>query len=155
MFRRAHVRFCSAEKFEQAAMQISVGQIVGALGVAVTGFGLVRSEFKADIQELKASADKNTAELNVKRAEIGLRQQRELLIDTRRATASAIAATGLQQAILQKQLAQQEALLAQTRVTAPFAASCRPAPRRPSRSCARRACSGPVYARRQSGRRAR
>jgi len=62
-----------------------------------------------------------TAELNVKRAEIGLRQQRELLVDTRRATASAVAAAGLQQAILQKQITQQEALLAQTRVTAPFA----------------------------------
>ena len=62
-----------------------------------------------------------TAELNVKRAEIGLRQQRELLVDTRRATATAVAAAGLQQAILQKQITQQEALLAQTRVTAPFA----------------------------------
>jgi HlyD family secretion protein len=62
-----------------------------------------------------------TAELNVQRAEIGLRQQRELLVDTRRATATAVAATGLQQAILQKQITQQEALLAQTRVTAPFA----------------------------------
>ncbi len=62
-----------------------------------------------------------TAELNVKRAEIGLRQQRELLVDTRRATATAVAAAGLQQAILQKQIAQQDALLAQTRVCAPFA----------------------------------
>lgn len=62
-----------------------------------------------------------TAELNVQRAEIGLRQQRELLVDTRRATATAVAAAGLQQAILQKQITQQEALLAQTRVTAPFA----------------------------------
>jgi HlyD family secretion protein len=65
--------------------------------------------------------DLMTAELNVKRAEIGLRQQRELLVDTRRGTATAVAAAGLQQAILQKQIAQQEALLAQTRVCAPFA----------------------------------
>ena len=65
--------------------------------------------------------DLMTAELNVKRAEIGLRQQRDLLVDTRRGTASAIAAAGLQQAILRKQIAQQEVLLAQTRVTAPFA----------------------------------
>jgi HlyD family secretion protein len=62
-----------------------------------------------------------TAELNVKRSEIGLRQQRDLLVDTRRATATAVAAAGLQQAILKKQIAQQEVLLAQTRVTAPFA----------------------------------
>jgi HlyD family secretion protein len=65
--------------------------------------------------------DLMTAELNVKRAGIGLRQQRELLLDTRRGTASAIAAAGLQQAILQKQIVQQEVLLAQTRVCAPFA----------------------------------
>jgi HlyD family secretion protein len=61
-----------------------------------------------------------TAELNVKRAEISLRQQRELVEDTRRATASAIAAAKLQQAILHKQIARQEQLLAQTRVCAPF-----------------------------------
>ena len=61
------------------------------------------------------------AELNVRRNEIQLRQQRELVEDTRRTSASAIAAAGLQQAILRKQIAQQQALLAQTRVTAPFA----------------------------------
>jgi HlyD family secretion protein len=77
-------------------------------------------------QKLRASGivsgeDLMTAELNVKRAEIGLRQQRDLLVDTRRGTATAVAAAGLQQAILQKQIAQQEALLAQTRVCAPFA----------------------------------
>lgn len=77
-------------------------------------------------QKLRASGivsgeDLMTAELNVKRAEIGLRQQRDLLVDTRRATATAVAAAGLQQAILQKQIAQQEALLAQARVCAPFA----------------------------------
>jgi HlyD family secretion protein len=65
--------------------------------------------------------DLMTAELNVRRAGIGLRQQRELLVDTRRGTASAIAAAGLQQAILQKQIVQQQVLLAQTRVCAPFA----------------------------------
>jgi HlyD family secretion protein len=61
-----------------------------------------------------------TAELNVKRNEIQLRQQRELIEDTRRATRSSIDAANLQKAILQKQIAQQEQLLAQTRVTAPF-----------------------------------
>jgi HlyD family secretion protein len=77
-------------------------------------------------QKLRSSGivsgeDLLTAELNVKRAEIGLRQQRELIDDTRRATAGAIAAARLQQAILHKQIAQQEGLLAQTRVCAPFA----------------------------------
>lgn len=77
-------------------------------------------------QKLRASGivsgeDLMTAELNVKRNEIGLRQQRELLVDTRRATGSAVAAAGLQQAILKKQIAQQDSLLAQTRVCAPFA----------------------------------
>jgi HlyD family secretion protein len=61
-----------------------------------------------------------TAELNVRRNEIQLRQQRELIEDIRRATRSSIDAANLQKAILQKQIAQQEQLLAQTRVTAPF-----------------------------------
>jgi len=76
-------------------------------------------------QKLRASGivsgeDLLTAELNVKRAEIQLRQQRELVEDTRRTTASGIAAAKLQQAILHKQIDQQEQLLAQTRVCAPF-----------------------------------
>jgi HlyD family secretion protein len=61
-----------------------------------------------------------TSELNVKRTEIQLRQQRELIEDTRRATASSIDAARLQKAILGKQIAQQEQLLAQTRVCAPI-----------------------------------
>ncbi|RYF04256.1 MAG: HlyD family efflux transporter periplasmic adaptor subunit [Oxalobacteraceae bacterium] len=77
-------------------------------------------------QKLRASGlvsgeDLLTAELNVQRTEIQLRQQRELVDDTRRATAGAVAAAKLQQAILHKQIAQQEQLLAQTRVCAPFA----------------------------------
>ena len=62
-----------------------------------------------------------TAQLNVKRKEIELRQQHDLLEDTRRANAGSIAAAHLQQAILHKQIAQQEALLDRTRVRAPFA----------------------------------
>jgi HlyD family secretion protein len=62
-----------------------------------------------------------TAELNVKRNEIQLRQQRELIEDTRRATRTSIDAANLQKAMLHKQIAQQEQLLAQTRVAAPFA----------------------------------
>jgi HlyD family secretion protein len=61
-----------------------------------------------------------TAELNVRRTEIQLRQQRALLEDTRRTTASNIAAADLQKAILAKQIAQQEQLLDRTRVRAPF-----------------------------------
>jgi HlyD family secretion protein len=60
------------------------------------------------------------AELAVKRAEIQLRQQRELITDSRRSTASSIDAARLQKDILGKQLAQQERMLAQARVTAPF-----------------------------------
>jgi HlyD family secretion protein len=76
-------------------------------------------------QKLRASGlvsgeDLLTAELNVRRNEIQLRQQRELIEDTRRATASSIAAARLQQEILRKQIARQEGLLAHTRVSAPF-----------------------------------
>jgi HlyD family secretion protein len=60
------------------------------------------------------------AELDVKRAEIRLRQQHEQVEDTRRLTRSSIAAANLQQAILKKQIAQQQRLLEQTRVRAPF-----------------------------------
>jgi HlyD family secretion protein len=61
-----------------------------------------------------------TSELDVQRNEIQLRQQRELIGDTQRATASNVAAANLQREILQKQIAQKETLLQQTRVTAPF-----------------------------------
>lgn len=69
---------------------------------------------------LVSGEDLLTAELNVRRNEIQLRQQHELVEDTRHTTASSIAAANLQKEILQKQIAQQERLLAQTRVTAPF-----------------------------------
>ncbi|WP_426102792.1 efflux RND transporter periplasmic adaptor subunit [Massilia sp. TSP1-1-2] len=65
--------------------------------------------------------DMLTAELNVKRFEIQLRQQRELIDDTRRATSSSIEGARLQKNILQKQLEQQQELLERTRVRAPFA----------------------------------
>ena len=61
------------------------------------------------------------AELNVQRFEIQLRQQKELIEDGRRATRSNVEGAKLQQAILQKQLEQQQQLLAQARVRAPFA----------------------------------
>lgn len=65
--------------------------------------------------------DMLTAELNVKRAEIQLRQTRESIEDGKRATSSSIDGARLQQAILRKQLQQQEQLLAQASVRAPFA----------------------------------
>ena len=64
--------------------------------------------------------DMLTAELNVTRSEIQLRQQRELSEDTRRVTSSGIEAANLQKSILKKQIAQQEQLLARARVSAPF-----------------------------------
>jgi HlyD family secretion protein len=65
--------------------------------------------------------DMLTAELNVQRTEIQLRQQRELIEDVKRSTRSSIDGARLQQAILRKQLAQQQQLLAQASVRAPFA----------------------------------
>jgi HlyD family secretion protein len=65
--------------------------------------------------------DMLTAELNVTRFEIQLRQQKELIEDTRRATSSNIEGARLQKSILQKQIAQQQALLERTQVRAPFA----------------------------------
>jgi len=65
--------------------------------------------------------DMLTAELNVKRAQIQLRQTRESIEDGKRATASSIDGARLQQAILRKQLEQQQQLLAQSSVRAPFA----------------------------------
>jgi HlyD family secretion protein len=65
--------------------------------------------------------DMLTAELNVKRLDVQLRQQRELIVDTRRATNSSIEGARLQKRILQKQLDDQQELLARTRVRAPFA----------------------------------
>lgn len=65
--------------------------------------------------------DMLTAELNVTRLEIQLRQQRELIDDTRRSTGTSVEGARLQKSILLKQLAQQQALLDRTRVSAPFA----------------------------------
>ncbi|MGH8854043.1 MAG: efflux RND transporter periplasmic adaptor subunit, partial [Telluria sp.] len=70
---------------------------------------------------LVSGEDLLASELNVKRTEIQLRQQRELIADSRRSTASSIDGARLQKAILQKQAAQQERMLAQARVAAPFA----------------------------------
>lgn len=68
-----------------------------------------------------SASDLNAAELVVKRAEIELRQLRESVADTRRATDTNIQGALLQKSILLKELEQQKHLQAQTRVRAPFA----------------------------------
>lgn len=68
-----------------------------------------------------SAEDLLTAELNVQRTEIQLRQHREQIEDGKRVTSSNIEGARLQKNILQKQLAEQQQLLAQTQVRAPFA----------------------------------
>jgi HlyD family secretion protein len=68
-----------------------------------------------------SAADLAAAELVVKRTEIELRQHRESITDTRRATETNIEGAQLQESILKKELAQQQQLQARTRVRAPFA----------------------------------
>lgn len=68
-----------------------------------------------------SAADLAAAELVVKRTEIELRQHRESIEDTRRATETNIEGAQLQQSILQKELAQQTELQARTQVRAPIA----------------------------------
>lgn len=67
-----------------------------------------------------SAEDLLTAELNVRRIEIQLRQQREQIDDNQRVTSINIEGARLQKNILQKQLAQQQQLFEQTRVRAPF-----------------------------------
>jgi HlyD family secretion protein len=68
-----------------------------------------------------SAEDLLTAELNVKRNEIQLRQQHEQIEDSKRVTSSSIEGARLQKNILQRQLQEQQQLLAQTQVRAPFA----------------------------------
>jgi len=68
-----------------------------------------------------SAEDLLTAELNVQRNEIQLRQKREQIEDSKRVTSSNIEGARLQKNILQKQLQEQQQLLAQTQVRAPFA----------------------------------
>ena len=64
--------------------------------------------------------DMLTAELNVSRVDIHLRQQRELIDDAGKSTSSSIEGARLQKSILQKQLALQHNLQGRARVRAPF-----------------------------------
>jgi HlyD family secretion protein len=67
-----------------------------------------------------SAEDLLTAELNVKRAEIQLRQHHEQIEDSKRVTGTNIEGARLQKSILQKQMQEQQQLLAQTQVRAPF-----------------------------------
>jgi HlyD family secretion protein len=68
-----------------------------------------------------SAEDLLTAELNVKRNEIQLRQTHEQLADNKLVTNSNIEGARLQKNILQKQMQEQQQLLAQSQVRAPFA----------------------------------
>ncbi|MGH8075740.1 MAG: efflux RND transporter periplasmic adaptor subunit [Lysobacter sp.] len=76
---------------------------------------------KLDKYGATSAADLSAAELAVKRAEIQLRQHRESVASTRRATETSIEGARLQKSIYQKQLEQQQRLQAQAQVKAPFA----------------------------------
>jgi HlyD family secretion protein len=65
--------------------------------------------------------DVNTVELAVKRNQIELRQHRESVAGSQAATETDIAGARLQAQVLRKALEQQQALLAQAQVRAPFA----------------------------------
>ncbi len=69
---------------------------------------------------ITSAVDLQAAELAVKRNEVQIRQHKESLVDTHRTTQSNIEAARLQKAIFQKQMEQQQRLLEQTQVKAPF-----------------------------------
>ncbi|MBU2280028.1 MAG: HlyD family efflux transporter periplasmic adaptor subunit [Gammaproteobacteria bacterium] len=64
--------------------------------------------------------DLQSAELVVKRTEVQLKQQREAIVDTQKATDATLENARLQQSIYQKQLAQQLRIQERTQVRAPF-----------------------------------
>jgi HlyD family secretion protein len=104
---------------EQKRKQLSSSIELLQLDLQATRAKLQRSQTLRQHGGVSAE-DLLTAELNVKRNEIQLRQHQEQVEDGRRAMASNIEGAQLQQNILRKQLAQQEALLASTQVRAPF-----------------------------------
>ncbi len=70
-----------------------------------------------------SAKDLAAAELAVEKFRVQLQQTREAVDDTQRATAAQIEGAKLQKSILQRQLAQQEQLQAETRVRAPISGS--------------------------------
>ena len=109
------LRLEQEQKRKQLASSIELLQ----LDLQATRARLLRSQTLRKAGGVSAE-DLLTAELNVQRTEIQLRQQQEQVEDVRRTTASHIEGAQLQQSILRKQLAQQEDLLARTQVRAPF-----------------------------------
>lgn len=95
--------------------------------IELLGLDLAAARVKLDryqrLEKIGASSasDLSAAELVVKRTQIELRQHRESVADTARATQTSIQGARLQKSILQKQLEQQSHLQAQTKVRAPFA----------------------------------
>jgi HlyD family secretion protein len=110
------LRLEQEQKRKQLASSIELLQ----LDLQSTRAKLLRSQTLRKAGGVSAE-DLLTAELNVQRNEIQLRQNQELIVDGRRATDSNITGALLQQSILRKQIAQQEDLLARTAVRAPFA----------------------------------
>lgn len=75
------------------------------------------------LQKLGAvsASELDAARLAVKRTEIELRQHRDSVADTRSSTETSVAGARLQSQVLRKALEQQQKLLAQAQVRAPFA----------------------------------
>ena len=109
-----------AQELEQKRKQIASAVELLEIDLQAARATLARSE-QLRASGLVSGENLLNAQLNVRRKEIELRQQHDLLGDTRRANASAIAAARLQQAILHKRIARQDGLLERTRVRAPFA----------------------------------
>jgi HlyD family secretion protein len=83
----------------------------------------VKQEKYLRLQKLGAvsASEVAAAELAVKRTQIELRQKRESVAGSRAATQTDVAGARLQSQVLRKALAQQQELLAQAQVRAPFA----------------------------------
>jgi HlyD family secretion protein len=114
-------------KIQSLTMEMKQKQKQLASEIELLGLDLAAAKVRLGrfqrLEKIGASsaADLNAAELVVKRTEIELRQHRESVADTARATQTDIRGALLQQAILQKQLERQKQLQAQTQVRAPIA----------------------------------
>jgi HlyD family secretion protein len=108
-----------AQELEQKRKQIVAATELLELDLKSARARLAR--FKALREHGAVSGeDMLTAELNVQRIEIQIRQQQEQLADARRSSDTAIRTAGLDRAILKKQLAQQLHQLDLAQVRAPF-----------------------------------
>lgn len=114
-------------RVQSLTLELSQKQKQLASEIELLGLDLASSKLKLGryqrLQKIGASSasDLDAAELVVKRTEIELRQRRESVSDTRRATETDIRGAQLQKSILEKELQQQRNLQAQTQVRAPFA----------------------------------